>query len=65
MIAAWNDNESSQSEEEKRENLCLMAKGDLEAEEDGENSKEVTLEHVLTVTKEYLAQSLLNCVRYE
>ena len=63
-IATWSDNQNSEGEEEERANHCLMTKGDLE-EEENENSKEVTIKHLLTFTKEYLVQGLSNCVRYE
>jgi len=38
-----------------------MTKGDVE-EEDNENSKEVTIELLLTFTQEYLTEGLLNSV---
>ena len=64
MIVMRSNEESSQSEDEERASLYLMAKGDLKEEKD-ESFEEVTLEHRLTFIKECLAQGLLNCLRYE
>ena len=36
-----------------------------ESSEENDESKEVTLEYFLSLSKEYLTQSLLKCVKFE
>jgi len=65
MVAAWsNESTERESEEEVIRNHCLIAKKTLR-EKKTKNFEEVTLEHLLTFTKEYLAQALLNYVGCE
>ena len=58
MVATCNDSDSSESESENEEmaNLCLMVR-DNSREID--ESKEITLEYLLTFTKEFLGQGIL------
>jgi len=51
MVATWSDSDrfESKSKDEEIANLCLMAR---ESSGGSDKSKEVTLEHLLTFTKE-------------
>jgi len=64
MVATWSDSDSSEceSEYEKIANHYLMAR---DSAEESDEFEELILEFLLTFTKEYLAQCLLKCVKYE
>jgi len=64
MVAIQNNSDSfgSESEDEQITNLCLIAR-----QNSGENdeSKEATLEYLLTLSNKYLAPNMLKCEKFE
>jgi len=69
MIAAWDDSDSSESEDEEEQatNLCFMANEDQAQEEATEykSSDEVYYSDLLEYSKNQLAQALIKYIRCE
>jgi len=63
ILTTWSDSDSpwNESEDEETTNLFLMTRESLGGNDE---SEDVTLQYLLTFSKEYLTRGLLNCIEF-